>query len=539
MVEITGGWDEAEVRAIRAQLSRTLESQLFSHAERLCRFLEFVVNETLEGRSDRLNQFAIAIDVFDRDETFDPAVDAIVRVEAGRLRSKLLEYYDEPGRTDPVRIVLPKRSYAAGFQFQKETPLPIADVEAKRDNADGYRSDHLVKPTSLTNPVIAVLPFTNMSPDPEQEYFADGITEDLITDLSKLPGLAVIARHSTFSYKETAVTVQQVCAELGANIVLEGSVRKLGNSVRVTAQLIEGTTGQHLWAQRYDRDLGDIFELQDEVNQKIISALAIRLSASEQARFERRGTDVIDAYDYVLRGMKEARDHSLEGSVRARYCFESALAIDPGYATAYARLALNYIYRWIYGDSSNRFDTIDKGFELASKAVALDDQLALAHTALCWAHLWQGDHDKAIAAGQLAIELDPCDVLAIARLALSMIFAGEAESSLPLIDRASLLNPGETYDFIRGVAMFMLRRYDEAIIHNQTEFDRSPNFIPAGMYLAASQALNGLESEAAATVVKILRINPGYKLSTDFRSHFRNPEDRERFVAALRQSGLS
>jgi adenylate cyclase len=537
MVESTTGWSELEVQAIREQLKRTLGSQLFVHAKRLCRFLEFVVDETLEGRPDRLNQFAIAIDVFDRDETFDPAVDAIVRVEAGRLRSKLLEYYDDPGRSDPVRILLPKRSYAADFQFQHESGIEIV-ADAGGGNAEGQPAYGVARVTDLINPVIAVLPFANMSGDSDQEYFADGITEDLITDLSKLSGLAVIARHSTFSYKGKAVTVQKVCSELGANTVLEGSIRKLGNRVRITAQLIEGSTGQHLWAQRYDRNLGDIFELQDEVNQKIVSALAVRLSATESARFGRRGTDVIDAYDYVLRGMKEAQDHSLEGSVRARYCFESALELDPGYATAYARLALNYIYRWIYGGSANREDSVDVGFELASKAVALDDQLALAHAALCWAHLWQGEHDKAISEGQLAITLDPGDVLAHARLALSMIFSGDAESSLPLIDRAHRLNPGDSYDFIRGVAMFMLHRYEEAIKHLRVEFDQSPNFIPAALFLAASQTLNRQEFEAAATVKDILQINPNYTLSSNFRSHYKNPGDRERFVNALRQSGL-
>ena len=538
MVESTTGWSESEVQAIREQLKRTLGSQLFAHAERLCRFLEFVVDETLEGRSNRLNQFAIAIDVFDRDETFDPAVDAIVRVEAGRLRSKLLEYYDDPGRSDPVRILLPKRSYAADFRFQHESGKESV-ADAGGGNSEGQPAYGVVKVTKLVNPVIAVLPFANLSGDADQEYFADGITEDLITDLSKLSGLAVIARHSTFSYKGKAVTVQQVCTELGANTVLEGSIRKGGNSVRITAQLIEGSTGQHLWAQRYDRDLGDIFELQDEVNQKIVSALAVQLSATESARFGRRETDVIDAYDYVLRGMKEAQDHSLEGSVRARYCFESALELDLGYATAYSRLALNYIYRWIYGGSTKRKDSVDVGFELASKAVALDDELALAHTALCWAHLWQGEHDKAISEGQLATTLDPGDVLALARLALSMIFSGDAESSLPLIDKAQRLNPGDTYDFIRGIAMFMLHRYEEAIKHLRAELDQSPNFIPAGMFLASSQALSGLESEAAATVVKILEINPGYRLSTDFRSQFKHHEDRERFVGGLRQAGLT
>jgi len=254
MADQISSWNEQERSAIRDQLSTVLESALFVHAERLGRFLRFVVEETLAGRADRLNQFAIAIDVFDRDETFDPTIDAIVRVEAGRLRSKLLEYYDDLGGDDPIRIELPKRSYAATFRQRSGRDESRSAAAAELDR-EVYARDGLAETTELAEPTIAVLPFVNMSLDPEQEYFADGVTEDLITDLSRLPGIAVISRHSTFTYKGTAATVQQVCEELGANLVLEGSVRKVGNTVRITAQLIDGSSGQHLWAQRYDRDL--------------------------------------------------------------------------------------------------------------------------------------------------------------------------------------------------------------------------------------------------------------------------------------------
>ena len=281
MTDNISSWSEQEAAAIRDQLSAVLDSVLFAHAERLGRFLRFVVDETLGGRADRLNQYAIAIDVFDRDETFDPAIDAIVRVEAGRLRSKLLEYYDELGRDDPIRIELPKRSYAATFRRRSGSVDPRSAADADLDHGV-FAHDDQVRTTEIPEPTIAVLPFVNMSPDPEQEYFADGVTEDLITDLSKLPGIAVISRHSTFTYKGASVTVPQVCEELGANLVLEGSVRKVGNKVRITAQLIEGSTGQHLWAQRYDRDLENIFEIQDEVNEKIVSACSLQLSEGEQ-----------------------------------------------------------------------------------------------------------------------------------------------------------------------------------------------------------------------------------------------------------------
>ncbi len=359
MASDISSWSEQQAGAIRDQLSTVLASALFAHAERLCRFLKFVVDETLDGRADRLNQYAIAIDVFDRDETFDPAIDAIVRVEAGRLRSKLLEYYVELGGDDPIRIELPKRSYAATFRHRSRSDDSRSSADTEFDREVFSRED-LTRTTKITEPTIAVLPFVNLSPDPEQEYFADGVTEDLITDLSRLPGIAVISRHSTFTYKGAAVGVQQICEELGANLVLEGSVRRVGVKVRITAQLIDGISGQHLWAQRYDRDLENIFEIQDEVNQKIVNACSLRLSEGERQDLKRRGTTVIDAYDYVLRGMKETQANTMEGSARARYCFESALELDPDYAAAYARLALNYIFRWIQDWSKTKEDSLDR-----------------------------------------------------------------------------------------------------------------------------------------------------------------------------------
>jgi len=532
------GWSEHEAGAIRDQLSRVLESALFVHAERLGRFLKFVVDETLDGRADHLNQYAVAIDVFDRDESFDPAIDAIVRVEAGRLRSKLLEYYDELGRDDPIRIELPKRSYAATFRHQtgRDDARSAADEEFGRE---GFSGDSPTITMQLSEPTIAVLPFVNMSPDPEQEYFADGVTEDLITDISKLPGIAVISRHSTFTYKGVAVTTQQVCEELGANLVLEGSVRKVANTVRITAQLIEGSSGKHLWAQRYDRDFEKIFDIQDEVNQKIVSACRLQFSDGQRQKLNRRETDVIGAYDYVLRGMKETQANTMEGTARARYCFESALELDPNYAAAYARLALNYIFRWIQGWSESAEDSLNKGLEVALRAVAIDGQLAIAHAALSWAYLWHGEHDKAIAEGRLAIDLDPDDVLALERLAFSTIFAGDAKSSLPLIEKARRLNPNHTYDFAHGVAMFMLSKYSEAIEGLTSSFDLSPDFVPAGLYLAASHALAGNQSEAEATVAKIERVSPLHRLTAGFLTQFKNCEDRERFVGGLRQAGLS
>ena len=237
--------------------------------------------------------------------------------------------------------------------------------------------------------------------------------------------------------------------------------------------------------------------------------------------------------------MKETQANTMEGSARARYCFESALELDPNYATAYARLALNYIFRWIQDWSKAKEESIDKGLEFALKAVAIDSQLAMAHAALSWAYLWHGEHDKAIAAGTVAINLDPDDVLALERLAMSMIFSGDAESGLPLIEKARRLNPNFTYDFVHGLTMFMMSNYGEAIEDTQRSFVLSPNFVPAGLYLAASHALAGNQSEAEVAVAKIRQFNPGYQLSDGFLTQFKFAADRERFIDGLGQAGFS
>lgn len=520
MRDSDSNFTDAKKEAVREQLERVLASDAFAQAERLGRFLDYVVNQTLAGEAGQLNQFAIAVEVFDRDATFDPNIDAIVRVEAGRLRSRLLEYHDEFGREDPVRIVLAKRGYAAGFEFRAAATDP--EIASDPDS-----------------PVIAVMPFLNMSPDPDQEYFADGITEDLITDLSKLPGVAVISRQSTFAYKDASIRTEQVCVELGANLVLEGSVQKAGGKVRITAQLIDGVSSQHLWAERYQRDLDDIFAIQDEVNEKIVEALRLQLTNNECQRLGQRGTRVIAAYDQLLRGIREDQTFTLESSARARYCFETALELDPDYAAAYARLALNYIYRWIAGWDNSWPDTVDRGIELAARAVELDGRLALAHAAMCWALLWQGDHDAAIIEGRIAIKLDPNDVVALERLALCHNLAGDPESALPLIEHARRLNPAQTYNFSHGLAMFILGDYEMAISLLGRDFEENPNFLPPGLYLASSQALSGRLEEAGATVERINRISPGYKLASDSRTQFRNPEDRNRFINGLRRAGLS
>src|SRR5262249_4661460 len=256
-------------------------------------------------------------------------------------------------------------------------------------------------------PSIAVLPFDNLSGDPDQQYFSDGMAEDIITDLSKVSGLFVIARNSSFSYRGKAVKVSEVSRELGVRYVLEGTLRKAGNRVRIAAQLIAGTTGGHLWAERYDRDLADIFAVQDEVTREIVSALAVKLTRGEQRRLERKGTDNLEGYDHYLRGRELAWRRSKEANEEARILLERAIELDPRSAEAHAALAgvhmMDYANRWRESPELSQ----RTGQELAQRAVELDDDSPYAHLMLGLAQLQSRRPDPAMAEAHRALALDP------------------------------------------------------------------------------------------------------------------------------------
>jgi adenylate cyclase len=309
MAELTAGWDPTEIEQIQRQLTCILASSVFAHSHRQSRFLSYIVQATLTGGADRLSQRVIGIEVFDRPDSFDPVVDSIVRVEAARLRSKLREYYDEVGKSDRVYIELPKRTYAVRI---RKAPGDAART-CKTQFGVGALEELVVEGTLKSpqgQPTIAVLPFDSMSGDREQECFADGITDDLITDLARLSGLSVIARQSVFAYKGSTAGIQRISEELGAGLILGGSIRRVGNRVRINAQLIDGPSGKHIWAERYDHDMGDIFDLQDYVNRQIVEALRVRLAMEEHARFVHRR-------DEVRRGEHQRGPRSAEKSVPA------------------------------------------------------------------------------------------------------------------------------------------------------------------------------------------------------------------------------
>jgi len=390
-------------------------------------------------------------------------------------------------------------------------------------------------------PSIAVLPFTNMSEDPKQEYFSDGLTEEIITALSKTPRVLVIARNSTFSYKGKAVKVNQVAEELGVRYVLEGSVRKAGDRVRITAQLIDALTGHHLWAERYDRDLRDIFDLQDEITIKIISALQVELTDGELASIAAKTTDNLQAYLKFIQSRKPLYTLTKEGIAKARRLCEEAIALDPEYANAYIRIGASHWLDISLGASKSPKESLKRAFEFVKKAQALDDSLPEVHTQLGYLYIMTRQHDKSLAECELAINLAPNSATAHMWMGLALKFAGRFEEAVRYTERALRLDPLAPPWYFRamGSAYSWVGRHEEAITLIKKTLQRTPNDLLSHVMLTVAYSWAGHLEEARAHADEILRIEPNYSLERAEKSlRYKSKADQERFLDALRKAGL-
>ncbi|MBI3757457.1 MAG: adenylate/guanylate cyclase domain-containing protein [Deltaproteobacteria bacterium] len=377
------------------------------------------------------------------------------------------------------------------------------------------------------------------------EYFSDGITEDITADLSKISSLFVIARNSAFFYKGKAVKMQDLSKELGVRYVLEGSVRKAGEQVRITAQLVDGTTGGHLWTERYDRPLADIFTLQDEIRQKIVLALKVKLTPEEQERFKRAPTNSLEAYDSYLRGWeawtRAYYETKKEANIQARQMMERALALDPTYAAAYAGLGSTYFLEWFLQWNPDRAQSLDRALEMAQKAVVLDDSLPGAHQTLGSIYTFKRQHDQAVVEAERAIALAPNDANGYETLGWILTYVGRPEEGIELIEKAMRLNPRPPVFYIRslGWAYRVAGRYEEALVPLKKFLTLNPNNVPVRLNLAACYAELGRIEEARAEVAEALRLNPTFSLEQAKQIYpFKDPADLERFLASWRKAGL-
>ena len=480
-------WTDAEKANISACLANILACPLFVGSPRQQRFLNYLVTNTLAGEADRLKGYTIALEVFDRKDDFDPSLDAIVRVEATRLRNKLREYYDTLGTSDAVRIDFPKGSYVL------EIALQASPVLERRANEQSLPYPRLIE----DRPSLAVLPFANIGIDNAKEYFADGVVDSLIAMFSRLSGLFVISRQSSFSYKNTTKTSEQIAKELGVRYLLEGSVQHAGNQVRVTAQLADTKNGGHVWSDRFDRELKDVFALQDELTQSIVSVLQIKLDGAEAALFGVQATNSIVAHDTLLRGIATHRKYTQKTTNEAIVLYQSALALDPNYAAAHAWLARSLSLTWSQKWNAD-FTVLALALSHAQRAAALDPQSSFAISMLGWVQLWRQNRDESIAECRRAVVLDPNNAEAHLFLSLALSAAGLGEEALYYVEKAKRFSPvaDAFYMFAHGQSYYAQKNYAKAISIYEQGCIISESFKPNHFFLMIAYDVMGRHEEA-------------------------------------------
>jgi serine/threonine-protein kinase len=477
---------EPSAASIRAELDKILASAGFASSERLARFLRYVVDETLEGRSDGLKETTVGVDVFGRKPGYDPRIDGVVRTEAIKLRARLKEYYETEGGRDPLRIDLPKGGYVPSFsESQVERgPVPertvsgrwvvlaIALVALTVTTVAGVWLYSRPRATGVPGPSIAVLPFVDLSEEKNQQYFCDGMTEQIIDALSHVPGFQVVARSSMFALHGPQ-DIREVGRRFNVRTVLEGSVRRSGNTVRVTAQLNNVSDGFHLWSQTYERQIQDIFTLQDEISRAIVDTLQLKLSGplvkTPQADLE--------AYNLYLQGRYEYFKWTHADVRRSIDLFEQAVAKEPGYAPAYAGIA--DAYSWLGFFHGRPRDSMPKARVAAEKALALDERLDEAHVAL----------------GEVKALYD-----------FDWTAAGRE------FDRALQINPGCTNARFSHAITYLapLGRTKEAIQEMRAALDVDPLNAVLGTYLGTLYYLDRQFDAAAAELKRVLESSPNF-----------------------------
>jgi len=486
-------------------------------------------------------EFRIGINIGDviqdGDRLFGDGVNVAARIEgladAGgicvsrstydQIKNKLKLSYDYLGEHEVKNIKEPVRVYKV--LLEPDLPKHLAD-----------------EPLELPDkPSIAVLPFLNMSGDPGQEYFSDGLTEQIINGLCKISNLFVIARNSSFAFKGKSVDVQQVGKDLGVRYILEGSVQKAANRVRITAQLIDSTTGYHLWSENYDRDLSDIFALQDEITLKIIDALAINLTSGEQARLWEGGTTSIQAYDKWMRGMVCFLRQNEKDNKQARYFFKEAINIDKAYAMPHAMQGWTHVFDLLFRWGKSPLESLEQAEKCAENALNLNDSLDVAHLILGWIYIFKRQHDEAIKEGERAIELNPNGAEAHAHLGYMLIMSDKTELGIKLVKRAFRLNPIPMphYYNILAMAYRNIEQYEKAIELSKKGLIGNPDQLPVYLTLAASYTFLNRTEEAHKAVDEILRLHPNFSLEY-FAAilPYKRQETTNKFVEALRKAGL-
>ncbi len=441
------------------------------------------------------------------------------------VENKLGLEYEYLGEQEVKNITKPVRVY----RVQMESEAAVPSVARSLELPD--------------KPSIAVLPFENMSGDPEQDFFADGMADDIITALSRMPWFFVIARNSSFTYKGRAVDVKQVSKELGVKYVLEGSVRKAGNRLRITAQLIDATTGQHVWADHYDRQISDIFEIQDEVTQAIVGTVAPEFLSVEAKSARRKDPAQLDAWECVVCGRAHLWKMGREDAVEARQLFERAIELAPNGEFGMADLALVHFLEFYYRWSDSAEQSLEEMLRTAEMAVGADDHDPWALTVLAWALTFAHRADKALPPVERAIEQSPNFAPAIGCRGLVLAAIGEADQAIDCFRKAVRLSPRDRFMVFWYMGLywthFIEGRYEEAVKIAQQAISIAPNNPTFRRQLASAYAMLDRMADAREALKEYLRLEPSHTIADASKVPTKIPEHLERFVEGLRRAGLS
>ncbi|GAB5482638.1 MAG: adenylate cyclase [Parasphingorhabdus sp.] len=481
---------------IEQQLVRILSSSQFVATTRLNRFLRYLVEQSLAGNADALKGYTIGVDVFDRPEGFDPALDTIVRVQAGKLRSRLDLYYAHEGKDDPIRIIVPKGSYRPQFEVAFN-PKPSQSAEVSETDE-----------VQTTRYSIAVLPFDNLSGDPNQEYLADGFTEQVINALTRFREFQVISRQSTFRYKDRPADPRDIGSELGVRYTVEGSVRRWEDQLRVTAQLIDAETGAHLSSEVFDRTLGakGLFEIEEEVAAHIAAQIAEPHGViHRRRRHQRISTEKLDAHECRLLASEYWRSPNEESHSRVRDLLERAVAIEPSHAGAWAMLSIVYADE-LRGNYNLQPEPLERALAAAERAVETDPQEVAGFHALFMVHFHRGEFVRFRAAADTAFRINPNYPDMLADLAALTAYSGDWAKAIEILDRAIQLSPSPPgwYHWILTFYHCLQGEFETALTHAR----RAGNSIWGGEILFEAMILGHLgKSEEARPLVREIEQN--------------------------------
>ncbi|MCP4298134.1 MAG: tetratricopeptide repeat protein [Proteobacteria bacterium] len=547
------------------EIQSTLETQNKNLPEN--RRMDFRIGINLGDiihRDDRI--YGDGVNIAARIESFaDPGGICISRGVYDQIKKKIRQGFDFLGEHTVKNISEPVRIYRMHIGPEPEKKI----IEAKKSKSTRKKSYAVIiailvvtiatliwifyqlspktDPPSAENmafplhdkPSIAVLPFTNMGKDPEQEYFSDGITNDIITAFSKFKELLVIASNTIFTYKGKAVNIELIGQELSVKYVLEGSVQKAGSKIRINAQLIDTATGFHIWSEHYNRELEDIFAIQDEIVHTIVGKFAVEIDKVERRRAMQKKTENLEAYDYMLRGMEYLRRRTRLENRKARLMFEKAIDLDPSFASAYVGLGQTYQVQISFGWTEFPIQVLQQAKDLALKALSLEESNAGAYTLLGLIYTFEGQYDLAINKLNRAIELNPNDARSLAFRGQVLLWSGSVDAAIHSLETAYRFDPNMIHGnfMFLGIGYYLKGLYEKAINVLKEGVSRKPNWVGNHIILAAAYAQASLSSKAEHEAQEVLRLEPFFEIE-NYGTVFRNQADRAKIVQGLRKAGL-